>query len=257
MIELGFLFLWILVGVLAQVVDGALGMAYGVTSTSALISVGVYPVIASASVHTAEIFTTIASGASHFKFGNVRREIVLPLVMLGVPGGIAGAYLSTTVPVGPVKIVVASILVTLGVIILRKFVNRRHTHCRVYQPSNFLRALGFVAGFVDAIGGGGWGPIATTTLVANDCEPCKAVGSVNAAKFFITVSTTVSFIIFLGLGNFQWEIIFGLVIGGLLIAPFAGILTKKLPHKTLGILTGILIITLSTYTLLMASLGLL
>ncbi len=253
MIELGFLFLWVLVGLLGQLVDGALGMAYGVTTTSALVSVGVFPALASASVHTAEIFTTLASGASHVKIGNVRRDIVLPLITLGVPGGIAGAYLSTAIPSVPIKIIVGSILLTLGIVILRKFVRKPAPHCKIYKPAPaFLRALGFVAGFIDAIGGGGWGPIATTTLVANDCEPCKAVGSVNAAEFFITISTTSAFIIFLGPGNFNWLIILGLVLGGLIIAPFAAVLTKKLPHRTLGILTGILIIILSTRTLLIS-----
>lgn len=242
-----------MVGLIAQLVDGALGMAYGVTSTSALISVGVYPALASANVHTAEIFTTLFSGASHVRIGNVRRDIVLPLVMLGVPGGIIGAYLSTTMPAGPVKIIVSGILLTLGLFILFKFVFRRKLHFKTDKPHpTFLRALGFVAALIDALGGGGWGPIATTTLVVNNCEPSKAVGSVNTAEFFITVTITLAFIIFLGPGNFHWEIILGLVIGGLIATPLAAVACKKLPHRTLGILTGIVIITLSARTLLIA-----
>jgi len=252
LIEFGFVLLWVLIGFLAQLIDGALGMAYGVTSTSALVSMGVYPAIASASVHTAEIFTTLVSGGAHFKIGNVRRDIVLSLVTFGIPGGIAGAYLSVTMSARPLRALVGSILLIMGFLILLKFVLRRKLHFKTDKPpSTFLRTLGFAAAFIDALGGGGWGPIATTTLVANDFEPSKAIGSVNFAEFFITLSTTSAFMILLGLGNFYWEIILGLVIGGLICAPIAAFACKKLPHRILGILVGIAVITLSARTLLL------
>ena len=253
MIEFNLLFLWVVIGFLAQLIDGALGMAYGVASTSALVSIGVYPAIASASVHTAKIFTSLASGGAHFKIGNVRRDIVLSLVIFGVPGSILGAYLSTTMPFRPLGTLVGCILLIMGLLILLKFESRRKLYFKTDKPpSIFLRTVGFSAAFIDALGGGGWGPIATTTLVAEDFEPSKAIGSVNFAEFFITLSTTLAFIILLGPRNFYWRVIVGLVIGGLICAPLAAFACKKLPQRILSALVGITVITLSGRILLIS-----
>jgi len=249
--ELGFLLVWVLVGFLAQFIDGSLGMAYGVTSTSVIVSIGVYPAIASASVHTAEIFTTFVSGGVHLKFGNVRRDIVSPLLIFGVLGGVIGAYVCTTISAKPLRAMVGSILLLMGFLILLKFSLRRTLKFKTERPSSrMLRTLGFVAAFIDALGGGGWGPIATTTLVVNDVEPSKAIGSVNFTEFFVTFSETLAFLILLGPERFQWNLILGLIAGGLLCAPIAAFACKKLPQRMLGVLVGITVILLSTRMLL-------
>jgi len=251
LIELGFLLVWALVGFLAQLIDGSLGMAYGVTSTSVLISMGVYPAIASASVHTAEIFTTLASGGAHLKVGNVRRDIVSSLLIFGVLGGVAGAYVCTTISAKPLRAIVGTILLVMGFLILLKFSLRRTLRFKTEKPSSgMLRALGFLAAFTDALGGGGWGPIATTTLVVNDIEPSKAIGSVNFTEFFVTFSETLAFLILLGPERFQWEIILGLIAGGLICAPISAFACKKLPQRMLGVLVGITVISLSIRMLL-------
>jgi len=155
---------WAIVGSLAQLIDGALGMAYGVSSTTALVTIGVYPALASASVHTAEIFTTLASGSAHFKSGNVERNMALHLVVPGIIGGITGAFVCTSVSGGPLSAIVGFVLLTMGFIILYKFAFKSTLHFRTERPpSKALVPLGYVAAFLDALGGGGWGPIATTT----------------------------------------------------------------------------------------------
>lgn len=244
MLEL--ILVWALVGFLAQLIDGALGMAYGVSSSTALISIGVYPALASASVHTAEIFTTLVSGSSHFKFGNVERNLASHLVVPGIIGGITGAYVSTSVTGTSLSAIVGFILLAMGFIILYKFAFKNTQHYRTKRlPSKTLVPLGYVAAFIDALGGGGWGPIATTTLVANNVKPNQAIGSVNFAEFFVTTAITITFIILIGSENFNWLIVLGLIIGGLICAPIAAWLCKKLPQKILGILVGTTIMVLS------------
>lgn len=242
---------WALVGFLAQTIDGALGMAYGVCSTTALVTMGVYPALASASVHTAEIFTTLASGSAHYKFGNVDRNMALHLVIPGIIGGISGAYVSTSVSGKPLSAIVGLILLVMGFIILYKFAFKNMMHFRTRElSSKTLVPLGYVAAFVDALGGGGWGPIATTTLVANDVRPNEAIGSVNFAEFFVTTSEAITFLILLGPENFNWLIILGLIIGGLISAPIAAWVCKKLPYRILGILVGTIIMILNALIVL-------
>jgi len=246
-----FLLVWVLVGSLAQLIDGALGMAYGVSSSAVLVSMGVYPALASASVHTAEIFTTLASGTSHFKLGNVRRDIIKFLMIPGILGGVAGAYICSTVSGGPLRVIVGSILLVMGIIIFWRFSLKRTLHFRKERPSTWmLGLLGYIAAFLDALGGGGWGPIATTTLVANKVEPSKAIGSVNFAEFFVTLSETITFLILIGPERFSWEIILGLLVGGLICAPIAAFACKKMPQRILGILVGGSITILSIRMLL-------
>jgi len=242
---------WAVVGFTAQLIDGALGMAYGVSSTTSLVTIGVYPALASASVHTAEIFTTLVSGSAHLKVGNVERNIALHLVIPGVIGGITGAYVCTYVSGTPLSVIVGFILLTMGFIILFKFAFKNTTHFRTKSPSSkTLVPLGYVASFSDALGGGGWGPIATTTLVANNVKPNEAIGSVNFAEFFVTTSETITFLILIGPENFNWLIILGLLVGGVICAPIAALLCKKVPQKILGILVGITVMTLSVRMIL-------
>ncbi len=242
-----------LIGFLAQIIDGALGMGYGVTSSAILISLGVPPQIASASVHTSELATTFVSGAAHFKFGNIRKDLLLPLISFGIIGGILGACGLVKLPAKPVKLAVGLILLTMGGIIFYRFMFRHkkinNSGIKIY-PVNRLRALGFFAAFIDALGGGGWGPICTPSLVVTGTEPNKAVGSVDLAEFFITIAITSTFLILMGPENFRWDFIFALMIGGVIVAPLAVFVCKKLPKRLLGILIGIIVIILSLSTIL-------
>jgi len=237
-----------IIGFLAQIVDGTLGMGYGVTSATMLIYSGIPPLIASASVHTSELATTFVSGAAHFKFGNIRKDLLWPLISFGVIGGILGACGLVKLPSKPIMLVVGLILLTMGGIIFYNFIFRRkksdNAEIRIC-PINRIRALGFFAAFVDALGGGGWGPICTPALVVTGTEPDKAVGSVNLAEFFITIAITSTFLILVGPENFRWDIVFSLLSGGVVAAPLAAFICKKLPKRTLGIIVGITVIILS------------
>lgn len=244
------LLLWVFVGFLAQLIDGALGMAYGVSSTTALVSVGIYPALASASVHTAEIFTTFVSGNFHFKLGNVRRDLIMPLAIPGVIGGITGAFACATLSSRLLEPIVGAILLVMGIMILGRFTFKRKLLFRKERPSSkMLIPLGYIAAFIDALGGGGWGPIATTTLVTNNVNPSKAIGSVNFTEFFVTLFEAITFLIFIGPEQFSWEIILGLIIGGVICAPIAAFTCKKVPHRILGIIVGATVVLLSARTL--------
>jgi len=243
--------IWAFIGFLAQLIDGALGMAYGVSSTTALVTIGIYPALASASVHTAEIFTTLVSGSAHFKFGNVEHNMSLHLVIPGIIGGITGAFVAVSVSGKPLSAIVGFVLLSMGFIILYKFTFKNSTHYRTKRPSSkALVPLGYTAAFIDALGGGGWGPIATTTLVANNVKPNKAIGSVNFAEFFVTTAETITFILLIGPENFNWLVVLGLMAGGLICAPFAAWLCKKVPQRILGILVGITVMVLSVRMIL-------
>jgi len=232
----------ILVGFVAQLIDGALGMAYGVTSNSVLLAMGIPPAPASASVHTAEIFTTLTSSISHLKFKNVDKKLFRKLLIPGVIGGFLGACCLVLVPVAIVKPVVSLYLLVMGLLILRKvFDTTRHR-----KDTNEI-ILGGAGGFLDAIGGGGWGPVVTSTLVARGNNPRITIGSVNLAEFFVTLSEALTFFAFLGLVHL--EIIAGLIIGGVLAAPLAAYACKKLPLKILMAIVGIVIMVLSIRTL--------
>jgi uncharacterized membrane protein YfcA len=242
---------WAIVGFIAQLIDGTLGMAYGVSCSTALISIGVYPALASASTHTSEIFTTLVSGCAHFKLGNVERNMALHLVIPGIIGGISGAFICTSISGKPLSAIVGFVLLTMGFIILYKFAFKNTSQFRTKRLSwKKLMPLGYIAAFIDALGGGGWGPIATTTLVATDTEPSKAVGSVNFAEFFVTTAEAVAFLILIGLENFNWLIVLGLLTGGIICAPIAAWLCKKLPRRMLGILVGATVIILSVRMIL-------
>ena len=240
---------FILFGFIAQLIDGALGMAYGVSSNAFFLSLGIPPSIASACIHTSEIFTTAASGISHFKFGNVDRNIFLRLLIPGVIGGVLGAYVLTELPGGKLKPFISLYLLIMGILILIKVFKK------TVQTKMKTRVipLGLVGGFFDAIGGGGWGPIVTSTLVANGNHPRYAIGSVNSAEFFVTVAESITFFATVGALLFQhWEKIVGLMIGGILAAPLAAWVCKKLPNNLLMILVGLLITGLSIRILYLA-----
>ncbi len=234
---------FIIVGFIAQIIDGALGMAYGVSSTTLLLSIGVPPAAASASVHTAEIFTSGASALSHLRFGNVKKALVKKLVIPGVLGGALGAYLLTAIPGKKIKPFVAFYLFIMGIMILYKSFKK----IQEKEVKTKLFPLGLVGGFFDAIGGGGWGPIVTSNLVARGNNPRFAIGSVNLSEFFVTIAEAVTFFTIIGLVH--WQIIAGLIIGGVLAAPLAAYVCKKLPSRVLMIIVGSLIMALSIRTI--------
>ena len=239
------------VGFLAQVVDGALGMAYGVTATTFLLASGASPAAASASVHIAEIFTTGVSGIAHAKFGNVNKQLFTRLLVPGVLGGILGALLVTHVNSALFKPFISAYLVLLGVYILSKAFRQLSTHKDAPQHVGKLACFG---GFMDAAGGGGWGPIVTSTLVGTGTDPRTTIGSVNFAEFFLTLASAATFALLMETDH--WPLIIGLVFGGLFAAPFAAYLCKKFHARTLLILVGILIITISCFNLYKALIAL-
>jgi len=239
--------LYVLVGFVAQMIDGALGMAYGVSSNTFLLSIGVSPAAASASVHMAEVFTTGVSGFSHWKLGNIDWKLVKKLAIPGVLGGISGAYLLTSIDGNVLKPYISAYLLIMGVIILIKAFNGKHEP----QETKHLGILGAIGGFFDAVGGGGWGPIVTTTLVARGKDPRYAIGSVNFSEFFVTFAESVTFMLTLSFLGY-WQIILGLLVGGVIAAPMAAVVARKLPVRALMVMVGVLIIGLSIRTIVMA-----
>ena len=234
---------YIIVGFIAQIIDGALGMAYGVTSTTFLLSLGIPPVAASASVHTAEIFASGASGLAHLRFGNVDKKLFKKLLIPGIMGGILGAYILTVVPGKTIKPFIAFYLLIMGLIILRKAFKKIEEK----EVKTKLLPLGVSGGFFDAVGGGGWGPIVTSTLVARGHNPRFSIGSVNLAEFFVTIAEVATFLTIIGLVH--WQIIVGLIIGGVLAAPLAAYVCRRLPPRALMIMVGLLIVALSIRTI--------
>jgi uncharacterized protein len=234
----------VLVGLLAQTVDGALGMAYGITSTSFLLATGSSPAVASASVHIAEVFTTGVSGISHVKLGNVNKSLFLRLLIPGILGASAGAWVVSSVDSAIIKPIVSAYLFLMGLYIVSK-VFKKITPRR--ETPKHVAKLGLFGGFVDAVGGGGWGPVVTTTLVGTGQDPRTTIGSVNLAEFFLTFTSAA---VFAGLvEEGPWPTVAGLVVGGLFAAPFAAYLTRHLKTKTLLMLVGGVISGISLYNL--------
>jgi len=242
--------LYVLVGFAAQMIDGALGMAYGVSSNTFLLSVGVPPAIASGSVHLAETCTTAVSGISHWRLGNVDKDLFKKLIIPGVLGAVSGAYILTRIDGNIIKPYISAYLLVMGIIILVKAFQNNHQERKV---SDHISILGLIGGFFDAIGGGGWGPLVTTTLVARGNNPRFTIGSVNMSEFFVTFSQSVVFLITLSSDLLShWPVIVGLLVGGVIAAPFAAILTRRLPVRVLMGLVGLLIIVLSIRTIVQA-----
>jgi uncharacterized membrane protein YfcA len=239
------------VGLLAQVIDGALGMAYGVTSTSFLLAVGVSPAMASGATHLAEVFTTGVSGVSHLKMGNVNKRLFFSLLIPGIIGGLIGAYVLSHIDGKVLKPFISAYLLLMGIYVLSKAF--RHTRARREVSAGKVVPLALFGSLMDTTGGGGWGPIVTTSLVGSGHDPRTTIGSVNFAEFFLTV--TVAAALFSILDNSVWLIVAGLVIGGLFAAPLAAYLTKRLNAKVLLVLVGTLISAISAFNLYMAYSG--
>lgn len=243
-----------LIGLAAQLVDGSLGMAYGVTSTSLLLMFGIAPAVASASVHMAEVVTTAASGVSHIRFGNVDKQVVYRLIIPGSIGAFLGACFLGSIPGDIIKPYISFFLLILGFFVIYRFLfkfNPSNQHSKKKLGKKHFIPLGFFAGFFDATGGGGWGPIATPVLLtSNKMEPRKVIGSVDTSEFAIAVSSTLGFLLTLGWTqiNLQWVI--ALMIGGIIAAPIAAWLVRIIPTNLLGTLVGGIIIITNIRTLL-------
>ncbi|NML19398.1 TSUP family transporter [Pseudoflavitalea sp. G-6-1-2] len=229
----------LLAGFLAQMVDGALGMGYGVTSATILLSAGVNPAAISGSIHTAEMFASGASGYSHYKFGNVNKKLFKALLIPGVIGAILGAVLLTQLGeshVDYIRPIMAAYTLFLGIRILVNAFRKQKAQ-KKFKRYGVLAGAG---GFLDSFGGGGWGPIVTTTLITKGRSPRYVIGSVSLAEFFVTLASAFTFFTLLGVSH--WQTILALVVGGLIAAPLAAKLTGKLPRKTSFILLGCLVI---------------
>ncbi len=232
------------IGIIAQMVDGTLGMGYGATSTSFLLAYGVPPAISSTGVHVSEMFTTGASTISHHKFGNINKKLVRHLLIPGVLGSITGAYLLSDIIDGDaIKPFIAGYMIVLAIIIIRKALQNNIIKKRTKR----LGVLAAFGGFMDAVGGGGWGPIVTSTLLGRGRNPRYTIGSVNAAEFAVSFASGVTFIIFGGIHG--WQVIIGLILGGVIAAPIAAKLVNKIQRRPMMIAVGILIIILSLRTL--------
>ncbi|MBC7570818.1 MAG: sulfite exporter TauE/SafE family protein [Spirosoma sp.] len=245
------IFYFILAGFTAQMIDGALGMAYGVTATTFLTSVGINPVFATASVHSSEIFTSGVSGYMHLKFGNVNSRLFKVVLIPGVIGAALGAFLLTQVAEFDIvaKYLAPGISVytaILGILILRKALIKRTKK----KPIKRIGLLAWFGGFIDAIGGGGWGPIVNSTLIAAGRHPRYTIGSVNLAEFFVSFASSVVFALVIGLGNYGM-VILGLILGGMIAAPIAARIAQKLPVKSMMILVGIVVILVSLRKILL------
>lgn len=245
--ELIFIFF---VGFFAQLVDGALGMAYGLTSTTMLLSLGIPPVVASATTHAAECFTTGFSAIAHHQFGNINGRLFRRLLLPGVLGSIGGVYLLVHVDAAIIKPLISIYLMIMGLVILTKAF-------REFPPktvTQHLIPLGFFGGFMDAVGGGGWGPVVTSNLLARGNDARTTIGSVNACEFFIAVIATAAF--FFNQIEMAWQPVAALALGGAVSAPLGPWLCRHLPSKVLLGVVGCLIIVLSFRLFWLGFLGL-
>jgi uncharacterized protein len=242
-IDLGYLLPFIAVGFAAQLVDGALGMAFGVITNTLLVGVmGVPPALASQRVHVVECFTTAVSGLSHLLHRNIDARLFFRLLIPGVIGGVAGAYLLTSIDAAIIKPFVLLYLTGIGIYLLVRGI--------LYPPklreAKHIAPLGLLGGFLDAAGGGGWGPVVTSNLLIQGAEPRKVIGTVNSVEFFLTLTISAAFIYHLGIADLAGATL-GLLIGGLLAAPIGALAAKHFPPKQMLILVGIALTLTSGY----------
>ncbi|GAA3397121.1 sulfite exporter TauE/SafE family protein [Cryptosporangium minutisporangium] len=244
---------FVLVGLGAQLVDGSLGMAFGVTATTLLLTSGVTAAVASASVHLAEIGSTLVSGVAHWRFQNVDWKLVVRLGVPGAVGAFVGASLLSRLSTDVAAPWTSAILLVLGVYIVLRFATTAIDGQLAARPPLRKRALvplGLTAGFIDATGGGGWGPVATSTLLsAKRTEPRKVIGSVSASEFLVAVFASLGFLIGLGNEAIDWAVVGGLLAGGVVAAPLAAWLVKHLPVPLLGTGAGGLLVLTNVRTL--------
>ncbi len=242
-IDISALLPFIAVGFAAQLVDGALGMAFGVISNALLVGVmGVPPALASQRVHAVECFTTAASGLSHLIHGNIDRRLFFRLLVPGVIGGVLGTYVLSSIHAEVIKPFVLLYLAVIGLYLLWRGI----AYPPRPRPAKHVAPLGFVGGFLDATGGGGWGPVVTSNLLVQGAEPRKVVGTVNSVEFFLTLTVSVAFIVQLGFANLAGATL-GFLIGGVMAAPFGAVAAKRFSAKWMLVLVGIVLTATSLY----------
>ena len=234
-----------LCGFLAQLIDGTLGMAYGVSASTLLRAMGQPSAIASFCTHTAEIFTTLASGVSHFTMKNIDRGLFLRLIVPGIAGGVLGAYVLTGFDDSVLSPIVSAYLMVMGVVIFSKAFRKKPKTPRKIGKEVYPLAL--IGGFSDSMGGGGWGPVVTSTLLASDCDVKTTIGSVNATEFFVTLAESVTFFLTLGSLGDAFPAAAGLIAGGVAASPLAAWLCRRVPVRPLIAAVGGVIAALNGY----------
>ncbi|WP_329248960.1 sulfite exporter TauE/SafE family protein [Streptomyces sp. NBC_01478] len=247
------LILLALAGLGAQLVDGSLGMAYGVTSTTLLLAMGTNPAAASATVHLSEIGTTLMSGASHWRFGNVDWKVVAKIGVPGAVGSFLGATVLSKLSTEVAEPVMSLILLGLGVHVMSRFTFKGLPKGQLGKPlrKRFLAPLGLVAGFLDATGGGGWGPVGTPALLASGrMEPRKVIGSIDTSEFLVAVAASLGFLFSLGSQGLKWTWVIAFLLGGVVAAPVAAWLVRLVPPRVLGSAVGGIIVVTNVRTLL-------
>lgn len=242
--------IYVLVGLVCGFIDSALGMGYGVSSVSVLVSFGISPAIASASIHTSEGFVDLVSGVSHWRLGNIEKGLFWRLVIPGVFGAILGAvFLCFLVSLSVGKPFVSFVLFFMGLAILFRFLRKRIV-IKKKLSKRFVPLLGFVGAFVDVSGGGGWGPLCTPIFILGGSEPRKAVGTVEITEPIISFVAMFTFGLLLGFESFLWSIVIPIMIGGFILTPIAAYVSKKIPKRALGILIGLWLVLLNGKNLL-------
>jgi len=243
-----------LAGFGAQLVDGSLGMGYGLTSSTLLIAIGLAPAVASASVHMAEIGTSAASAYSHARMGNVDKTVLRRIALPGAIGAFAGATVLSGLSTQAARPWASTLLLILGFYVLFRFIRHRTVALKRGRPgTRFLAPLGLIGGFVDATGGGGWGPVTTPALLANGrMAPNRVIGTMNAAEFLVAVAASAGFILGLGLSAIDWRVLLPLMVGGIIAAPIGAWIAHRLPMRIMGVTVGGMIIFTNTFTLLKA-----
>ena len=244
-----------LAGSIAQLIDGTLGMGFGLTSSTLLLTLGTSAAVASAAVHAAEIGTTFASGVSHWHRENVDYEILKKLAIPGGIGAFAGATFLSSIDLSGGKIFISTILLLLGFVLLYRNVFQANIRANITEISNprYLTFLGETGGFIDASGGGGWGPVVTPTLMATtEHEPRKIIGTVSASEFIVALCASIGFLVNLSRIDMDWSAVGGLALGGMLMAPFAAKLVSVVPRRPLGIAIAVAIILINGFRLITA-----
>jgi uncharacterized membrane protein YfcA len=240
---------YVLVGLICGFVDSTLGMGFGVTSSTILITFGITPAVASASVHAAEAVVDLFSAAIHHKLGNVDKEIWLRMAVPGVLSAVLGASVLSWMSLASAKPIVRVTLILMGGVVLYRHTIKYRIR-KVKLKDKEAMALGFVAGFIDVLGGGGWGPIGTPSLILSGSDPKKAVGTIEFTEPFVSLAAVITFGFTIGFEEFMWNLTMPMILGGLILSPVSGYLVTKIPRKWLGILIGVWLIALNLYGLL-------
>jgi uncharacterized protein len=235
-----------MVGFLAEIVAGSMGMGYGVICTTVFLMMNIPPPVISASIHSAESFTTAAGSISHYKFGNVNKKLTKRLAIPAIIGAVAGALLLSYVGERYAKMIkplIGAYTLYLGIKILQNAFAKKEANGKIKKKKTNIRFLGLVGGFIDSFGGGGWGPLVTGTFIKNGRTPRYVIGSSTIAKFILTVASAITFVFTVGIHH--WNIVAGLLLGGIITAPFSAMLTAKLPVKKMFVVVGIVVIIMS------------